>query len=540
MEETIIVQTTLGPVKGIKKTSALGNDYYSFQSIPYAKPPVGDLRFRDPQPAQPWKEVLDGTKEGPCCPAKNNMLNVIHGEEDCLHINIFTKTFNPNKLVPVMIYVHGGAFMRGSSTIDMYGPDFLLQKDIILFTFNYRLGAFGFLSIDDRSVEIPGNAGLKDQSMAIRWCKENAEFFGGNPKNITLFGESAGGCSVHYHMVSSQSRELFHRAIVMSGTVLNNWSIVPPRDWARRLAVSLGWDEKGTNKDMVEFLRSVDPISIVKAQESLVNPQERRDKILFPFGPVIEPYVGRGCFIPREPLEMAREAWSNSLPILIGGVSDEGLFSYREANEFPNVVNTLKCENMVPLELNLDQKGEECQRLAEKLKKFYFGDKEPSVERINEYVVLMTDKLFWHGIQRTLLSRLNAQEAGPTYLYRFNFDSPTFNHYRILMCGKTVRGVCHADDLSYIFKNIIAKEVPDASTPEFKTIQIMVNLLVSFATNSDPNCEAIEPTVWHPINQQTTPFRCLNISNNEVTMIDLPETERMALWDSMYKKNQLY
>lgn len=87
----------------------------------------------------------------------------------------------------------------------------------------------------------------------------------------------------------------------------------------------------------------------------------------------------------------------------------------------------------------------------------------------------MTDKLFWHGIHRTILSRLSLPESGPTFYYRFNFDSPTFNHYRVLMCGKTVRGVCHADDLSYIFKNAISKEVPEATSAEFKTIQRMVS-----------------------------------------------------------------
>lgn len=182
--------------------------------------------------------------------------------------------------------------MRGSSGIEMYGPDFLLQRDIVLFTFNYRLGAFGnfcfslsfaillhviivlgFLSLDDRSLEIPGNAGLKDQSMAIRWCKANAGFFGGDSQNITLFGESAGGCSVHYHMISNQSRGLFHKAIVQSGTALNSWSVVPERNWAKRLAITLGWSGKGDNRDMIEFLRKADPKSIVKAQEGLVTMQ---------------------------------------------------------------------------------------------------------------------------------------------------------------------------------------------------------------------------------------------------------------------------
>ncbi|GAB0093837.1 Carboxylic ester hydrolase [Sergentomyia squamirostris] len=539
MEETIIVQTTLGPVKGIKKTSALGNEFFNFQSIPYAKPPVGELRFRDPQSAEPWTEVLDATKQGQCCPARNNILNVIHGEEDCLHINVFTKSLDPSKLVPVMIYIHGGAFMRGSSSVEMYGPDFLLQKDIILFTFNYRLGAFGFLSLDDRSLEIPGNAGLKDQSMAIRWCKENAAFFGGDPKNITLFGESAGGCSVHYHMISSQSRGLFDRAIVQSGTTLNNWSVVPARNWAKRLAVALGWSGDGNTKDMVDFLRKAEPKTIVKAQEGILTPHERKDRILFPFGPIIEPYISKGCFIPRDPVEMCREAWSHSIPIIIGGTSDEGLFSYREVFDHPDTVNQLSCEHLVPLELELEQKGPKCLALGEKIRQFYFGDQQPSIEVINNYIQLMTDKLFWHGIHRGILSRLNAPDAGDTYLYRFNFDSPTFNHYRILMCGKTVRGVCHADDLSYIFKNIVSTEVPEENSAEFKTIQRMVNMWVNFATTGDPNCEQIKPTIWKPLSRKTPPFECLNISNN-VEVIELPETERMAFWDTMYPKDLLY
>ncbi|XP_059612774.1 esterase B1-like [Phlebotomus argentipes] len=539
MAETIIVQTTLGPVKGVKKTTALASDYFSFQSIPYAKPPIGELRFRDPQPAEPWTDVLDSTQQGPCCPAKNNLLNVIEGEEDCLHINVFTKSLNPNKLVPVMIYIHGGAFMRGSSGVEMYGPDFLLQKDVILFTFNYRLGAFGFLSVDDQSVDIPGNAGLKDQSMAIRWCKENAAYFGGDPNNVTLFGESAGGCSVHYHMISEQSRGLFHKAIVKSGAALNCWSVVPERNWAKRLAVSLGWSGKGSTKDMIDFLRKAEPKSIVKAQESLVTSEERKFRILFPFGPVIEPYITSRTLIPRDPLEMCRNAWSHSIPIIIGGTSDEGLFSYREAIEFPNIVNHLSCDYLVPLDLDLDVKSDRCQMLGNQIKKFYFGDQQPSMETLNEYIMLMTDKLFWHGVHRTILSRLNAPNAGPTFLYRFNFDSPTFNHYRVMMCGKTVRGVCHADDLSYIFKNTIAQEVPDAASAEFKTIQRMVNLWVSFAANSDPNCHILKPIVWRPLAQKTAPFECLNISD-ELTVIKLPETERMKLWDSLYSQDQLY
>lgn len=227
-----------------------------------------------------------------------------------------------------MVYIHGGAFTRGSSGTEFYGPDFLLQKDIVLVTFNYRLGAFGFLTLNDPQAEVPGNAGLKDQSLALKWVKENIQFFGGDPNNITLFGESAGAISVHFHMLSKMSKNLFHRAIVQSGTALR--AIVPDNGYALRLARALGWDGKeGNAKDMVEFLRLQDHTKIASVQEKLITPEEFKDRIMFSFGPVVEPYVSKQCLIARDPKDMCRRAWSRSMPILIGGTSDEGLFSYR-------------------------------------------------------------------------------------------------------------------------------------------------------------------------------------------------------------------
>lgn len=229
-----------------------------------------------------------------------------------------------------MVWIHGGAFCRGSAGTEMYGPDWLIQKDIVLVSMNYRLGAFGFLSVNDPSVQVPGNAGLKDQSLALKWIKENVHCFGGDPQNITVFGESAGGCSVHYHLISNLSKNLFHRAIVQSGVALNTWSVGPDHQFPLRLAKALGWKESdGDEKAMVEFLRGQDPMKIVKAQENLMTPEETKDQLLFPFGPVIEPYVSEQCIIPTNPLDMCRRAWSRSLPILIGGTSHEGLFSYR-------------------------------------------------------------------------------------------------------------------------------------------------------------------------------------------------------------------
>lgn len=127
-------------------------------------------------------------------------------------------------LKPVIFFIHGGAFIEGSSTSDVFGPDYLLMEDVILVTTNYRLGIFGFLTCDDPSLELFGNAGLKDQRLALQWVQRNIKQFGGDPNNVTLAGESAGSLSVHCHILSPSSKGLFHKAILQSGTAMNAWA----------------------------------------------------------------------------------------------------------------------------------------------------------------------------------------------------------------------------------------------------------------------------------------------------------------------------
>lgn len=126
----------------------------------------------------------------------------------------------PDKLQPVMAYIHGGDFKKGSGDERMYGFDYLLQRDVVCVSFNYRLGVFGFLSLNSSDVGVAGNAGLKDQQLALQWIRRNAQYFGGDPRNVTIFGDSAGAMSVQMHMFSESSRGLFDRAIVQSGTTL--------------------------------------------------------------------------------------------------------------------------------------------------------------------------------------------------------------------------------------------------------------------------------------------------------------------------------
>ena len=142
-----------------------------------------------------------------------------------------------------------------------------------------------------------------------------------------------------------------------------------------------------------------------------------------------------------------------------------------------------------------------------------------------------------HGVHRLLLSRLSYSANVPTYFYRFDFDSATFNHYRILKCGPKQRGVAHADEISYLFNNIMTTKLsPDSR--EFKTIQRMIELWTTFATNSNPNCSILDPTVWEPV-ESTNSIKCLNI-NDELKLINVPEQKKFELFDSFYVENKLF
>jgi len=208
-------ETAQGPVQGVDEGTL-----YSFKGIPYAAPPVGELRWQPPAPPATRSATLVADKFGNACPQGSGAF-APQGEnlaEDCLYLNVYTpKTPGPH---PVMVWIHGGAFIYGSGG-GTYEPVRLVAKDVVVVTLNYRLGALGFLphpSLETSPEQGSGNYGLLDQQAALRWVKENIAAFGGDPDNITLFGESAGGHSVLSHLVSPATAGLFHKAIVQSGS----------------------------------------------------------------------------------------------------------------------------------------------------------------------------------------------------------------------------------------------------------------------------------------------------------------------------------
>lgn len=252
-EERVVINTKNGALRGrlLPYKSGASGGYYSFQGIKYGKAPVGNRRFKAPLPEGPWKGVKAALREGASCPHRNMILENYKGNEDCLFLNVYTPKLpnseSGNQKLPVLFWIHGGGFQFGNGNAFLYGPDYLIPENIILVTINYRLGALGFLNAG--TAEAPGNAGLKDQVLALKWVRDNIESFGGNPNEVTIGGQSAGSASVHYLLLSPLTKGLFKRAIAQSGVVLNPWAITDiPHERAFLLGKALNFQTNDTNK----------------------------------------------------------------------------------------------------------------------------------------------------------------------------------------------------------------------------------------------------------------------------------------------------
>ena len=212
-----IVEIRSGKIEGVTD-----NGVSAFKGIPYAAPPVGDLRWMPPQPVKPWAGVLTTDKFSPTAMQNASMMDGLFGgspwpaSEDCLYLNVWTPGLD-NKKRPVMVWLHGGAFVIGSGSQPIYVSDRLARRgDVVVVTVNYRLGALGFLNLKEvtnGAIPATGNEGLLDQIAALEWVRDNIAAFGGNPENVTIFGESAGGMSVGALLGLPRAKGLFHKAI---------------------------------------------------------------------------------------------------------------------------------------------------------------------------------------------------------------------------------------------------------------------------------------------------------------------------------------
>nr|XP_022906488.1 esterase B1-like [Onthophagus taurus] len=522
----VTVQIEQGKLRGKVCKDFLGGEFFSFEGIPYAKPPIGPLRFKAPQPPLPWDGIRDATKEGDPCYSLHMINANTVGSEDCLFLNVHTPKIPENfdHLKPVMVWIHGGGFLSGSGNRELYGPEFLIPQDVVVVTINYRLGALGFLYLNDPKLGVPGNAGLKDQVMALKWIKNNIKNFGGDPDNVTIFGESAGGASVHYLILSPMARGLFHKAIPQSGCALNPWA------WGSYSAKDLcNILKKETNneEEILKVLQNVSVEHLFKAQFKLKDHIRADD--FRPLGPIIEkisPY--EEAFLSEPPLDLILQGRYNQVPIMMGYTSREGmLIDLIIPDEDKKIIQDF--EDTVPVWLGLEKKSPISIATGQKIKQFYFGDKGQSLQDKDPWYMLNTDNLFLRGIY-TCAKHHSVTSKEPVYLYRFSFDGP-MNLFKTF-AGITSKGAAHGDDLCYLFKNFSHNEI-DRLSIDCECISKITQLWGNFAKTGNPNLPGLGENVeWKPVTKDAVNFLDIDF---KLTLGENPEKERMEFWDGIYK-----
>jgi para-nitrobenzyl esterase len=251
-----------------RAAGALEDGVLRVMGLPYAAPPVGDLRWKPPQPAKPWTGVREATAYGPMCMQMRQVPAGTSQSEDCLTLNVWTPaSFKPGQKLPVMVWIHGGSFTGGSGSSPIYDGTQFAQRGVVLVTVNYRLGRLGFFAHPALTAEQPNadlaNYGMMDNLAALAWVQKNIAAFGGDPRNVTAFGESAGGILINDLMSTPRSRGLFAKAISESG-----FGRVPglPMDQAEKVGVTYaeGLGVKGTGPDALKALRGLSAEALSK------------------------------------------------------------------------------------------------------------------------------------------------------------------------------------------------------------------------------------------------------------------------------------
>nr|WCC58199.1 carboxylesterase [Pharsalia antennata] len=517
-----IVTVREGKVKGKISTDFDGNNFYSFQGIPYAKPPLGNLRFKAPHPPEKWSGILDATEDGNECYAKNNTFSP---SEDCLFINVFTKKIRAEKLKPVMFWIHGGGFTTGSSHSMIYGPEHLITQDVVLVTFNYRLGVLGFLSIEDSTLGVSGNAGLKDMVMALKWVQNNITQFSGDPNNVTIVGNSAGGASVHLLMLSPMAKGLFHKAIAQSGSALNGWA--RGKKYSVHLLADILGIESNNDRVILEQLQKISVEELYKAASKLIDPFYIGK--VRPFGPIVERGPSESSFLCEEPIDLIKSGKYHKVPLLMGYCSREGMFIYGMCTTTKGT-HLLNDQTIVPYSMNLRIGSDQYNSTVNSIKNFYLNGSDP-LETKDDIYRLYTDNFFLLEIYNSARYFLEAGNS-PIYFYRFSLDT-TLNFIKT-MYSVEEPGACHADELFYLFNSGFVSEDVNPGSSEYNGIQRIIKLWANFAKYGNPTPhvgDELLSVTWKPLELQR--FNYLDIGEVLEMKID-PEKNVMDFWNNLY------
>jgi para-nitrobenzyl esterase len=488
--------TPLGTVSGLVVD---GCERYA--GIRYAKPPVGALRFRPPQPVDPWEGVYEATAFGPSAPQPPPMPGsfITQGElrtdEDCLFLNVYTPKADGNRR-PVMVWIHGGAYTIGSG--DMYdGTSLARRGDVVVVTLNYRLGVLGWLALDhlDPGLAGSGNNGIRDQIEALRWVRDNIGAFGGDAGNVTVFGESAGVGSIAALLGAPEADGLYHRAIIQSGPV----AVAPPYKpdlLTTELLTALGEPAGG-----IETLRQADPARLIEAQTALdsINRFGRhRDYAIDGSGAGLRPSVD-GVVVHSSPTDVVAARGERSVPLMIGTNEHEGtLFTIL----LPSDLSDEEIFAALP-ETITDTRALAAAYAARNTGRRLIID-------------LLTDAIF--VVPTLRLADALAARSAPVWVYLFTWRTPVFGG---------VFGATHALELPFLWDQIdnpLWKPFVGDDPPR-ALVTAMQDAWIAFAHTGDPN--ATGAVAWPRYDATARPTLELG---DEIRVVDDPSKDVRELW----------
>ncbi|MFX0081708.1 MAG: carboxylesterase/lipase family protein [Candidatus Hodarchaeota archaeon] len=498
MEVMAIIETKTGKLQGY---SEKGVEVY--KGIPYAEPPIGDLRFLPPVAKEPWDGVLDATKYGPCSFQGYNQFadwyeKLEPESEDCLTLNIWTPGADDEKR-PVLFWIHGGGFTAGGGKQEFTeGLALAKRGNVVVVTINYRLGLLGFSYIPDVTI----NAGILDQALALKWVHDNIEAFGGDPKNITIFGASAGGYSVLMLPVMPQAKGLIRRVIAESAPRINSEvSDKSTRAVMRKLKIKKG---------DIESLRKIPPERIIEAQNEYVESDPTN---LIAFRPLID-----GNTIPKHPLKAFQDGDLKNIDFLIGTTLNEAKILVSLDPRMNEMVKAAG-ENAILALLGTTGLDMNKRREIIDIYKSARRGKFP-IQPIDLLDAVGTDSLI--RIPTIRLLEAQSKHQPNTFNYMFNFTCPLFDG---------ALGCPHALEVPFVFNTLTATGIPKliGQGPDIENLsEKMMNAWIAFAHTGNPNHAGIpEWTSYDSINRATMCF------GKEIKIVNAIFDEERKAWDGI-------
>ncbi|XP_063621702.1 juvenile hormone esterase-like [Cydia splendana] len=428
-----------------------------------------------------------------------------------------------------MIYIHGGSYITGSGNDVLYGPKFLVQQDVVLVTLNYRLEVLGFLSVE--TPEVPGNAGMKDQVAALKWIKENIAKFGGDPDNITIFGESAGACSVSHHILSPMTIGLFHKVIAQSGTSVQDGAIGEgSKSRAFRVGKYLGRDTNNTT-ELLEFLRSLPAANLTNLTIATSTDDELYRGLSARFLPVVEKkFDNVETFLSEYPLDTLQSETIRKVPLILGYNSAEAILVIQDRLAKLDIYNNNPSYD-VPSEIAEKLTQEKMNDMGKRIRKFYIGDREYTKDDYKVIVTMLSDLYLLYNTHR--FTYLYSKHNSPIYMYRFSFDTDLNFAKKLLLSNSDLdlKGACHGDDVFYMFSSNYTKDAYESQETLKDYVSNVTILWTNFAKTSNPTPDNWEGTRWPIYTTQSKEYLDINVQS---TAGSFAEKQSVEFWDTLY------